>query len=1085
MKKYFRFFVVFLVFSCLMPHIAFAQAVDVPDGNLAQVIRTVLGIPKASPILKQQMRELTIVKAQDLRIVSITGLEFATQLEEFSAGGNHGIRDLRPLENMKHLRTLDLSGGGQLSDLRPLGNLPNLRTLDLAANTQISDFTPLANLPKLTYLNLFDADIDDRELLSIALLTNLTNLQLGFNNISDVNPLARLRNLTELSLIFNKIQDVSPLARLTNLIGLAIRGNPIQDLTPLAGLTKLVNADFNRPTPPPPTVVTRKLIPDAGLDAAVRETLDITRGVSITRQLMQRLTTLDASNREIKNLSGLENATQLQELILSSNHIKSIRHLTNLTQLVVLDLRDNAIQGITPLENLMQLLVLDLRDNEVQNLSPLARLTRLQTLDLNNNQIRYVNSLVGLTRLKELRLAGNDIRNVSTLTSLVNLETLEIAGNPITDTSPLSSLTNLVNLDIDVSRSTPPKPTRVVQVESFDHPPMYWVNTNTGTLHRLVGTEVENLVPSVQNATHLAIDVANEKLYWTEQTSNTNGRIRRANLNGTNVQLVKNLTSVAHGIAFDAVGRKLYLANAWGKIQRLNVDGSNFQPNLITDLDMPRGIVLDMSGRKIYWAEASGRIRRANLNGSNVQNVASGLGTPMGVTISGDTVYWTLQTGVDRGEIRSANLLGNPNIMTRHTFPQGFPVGIAVDGVENKLYWTISHGSIGRSNLNGSNLQPNFVTGLRTPGAFVLNVEPPVSVEPPVVVEPPVSVETPEVLTTGAVVGISPSPVISPAIGEQLTLRLNITAGEEVAGYQVTVEFDATALRYVESSNASYLPVGAFVVPPVVDGNRVKLASTALSGVSNGDGTLATLTFEVVAEKASTLTLSDVLLADSNGDTVSPQVENGQVTEAPKLEGDLNSDDVVNIQDLVLVASNFGQTGENVADVNGDGVVNITDLVKVAGALGNVAAAPSLHPQLLETLMARDVQQWLSQAQHLNLTDATSQRGIHFLEQLLTALIPKESALLPNYPNPFNPETWIPYQLVKPADVTLTIYAVNGRMVRQLSLGHQFAGIYQSRGSAAYWDGRNALGEPVASGVYFYTLTAGDFSATRKMLIRK
>ena len=160
-------------------------------------------------------------------------------------------------------------------------------------------------------------------------------------------------------------------------------------------------------------------------------------------------------------------------------------------------------------------------------------------------------------------------------------------------------------------------------------------------------------------------------------------------------------------------------------------------------------------------------------------------------------------------------------------------------------------------------------------------------------------------------------------------------------------------------------------------------------------------------------------------------------------DADVNTDGVVNIQDLVLVASNFGQMGENIADVNGDGVVNITDLVKVAGALGNAAAAPSLHPQLLETLTASDVHRWLIQAQHLNLMDATSQRGIRFLEQLLEVLIPKETTLLPNYPNPFNPETWIPYQLAKSADVILTIYAVNGQMVRQLPLGHQPAGMYQ------------------------------------------
>ena len=100
-------------------------------------------------------------------------------------------------------------------------------------------------------------------------------------------------------------------------------------------------------------------------------------------------------------------------------------------------------------------------------------------------------------------------------------------------------------------------------------------------------------------------------------------------------------------------------------------------------------------------------------------------------------------------------------------------------------------------------------------------------------------------------------------------------------------------------------------------------------------------------------------------------------------------------------------------------------------------------------------------------------------------LTPKETALLPNYPNPFNPETWIPYQLANPADVTLRIYAVDGTLVRTLFLGHKPIGMYQSRTRAAYWDGRNQIGEPVASGVYFYTFTAGDFTATRKMLIRK
>ena len=99
--------------------------------------------------------------------------------------------------------------------------------------------------------------------------------------------------------------------------------------------------------------------------------------------------------------------------------------------------------------------------------------------------------------------------------------------------------------------------------------------------------------------------------------------------------------------------------------------------------------------------------------------------------------------------------------------------------------------------------------------------------------------------------------------------------------------------------------------------------------------------------------------------------------------------------------------------------------------------------------------------------------------------VSKQNALFANYPNPFNPETWIPYQLAEPAEVKVTIYAADGTLVRTLSLGHQSAGVYQSKGRAAYWDGRNAQGEPVASGVYFYTLTAGEFRATRKLLIQK
>ena len=108
-----------------------------------------------------------------------------------------------------------------------------------------------------------------------------------------------------------------------------------------------------------------------------------------------------------------------------------------------------------------------------------------------------------------------------------------------------------------------------------------------------------------------------------------------------------------------------------------------------------------------------------------------------------------------------------------------------------------------------------------------------------------------------------------------------------------------------------------------------------------------------------------------------------------------------------------------------------------------------------------------------------------YLEQSLTILTPARTALLLNYPNPFNPETWIPYQLTHDAHVKLTIYDAMGAVVHLLDVGHQPAGFYTDRGRAAYWDGHNENGEPVASGLYFYQLRAGGYTQTQKMVVIK
>ena len=373
-----------------------------------------------------------------------------------------------------------------------------------------------------------------------------------------------------------------------------------------------------------------------------------------------------------------------------------------------------------------------------------------------------------------------------------------------------------------------------VLLSEFQRPPMYWVNA--GALERLVGANISGLVSNVENARHIAVDVANGKIYWTEQTGNRSGRIRRANLNGANIELVKNLTSVPRGLTIDTVNKKLYLTNSWGKVQRMNLNGSGFQPDLVVNLTSPSGVAVDPAGGKVYWIEQtgdrSGRLQRANLDGTDVELVKQLTSDPHGLTV--DTVNRKLYLTNGWGKVQRMNLNGSrfePNLIVNLDAPRG----VAVDTVAKKVYWTEKN-KVRRANLDGSNRQ-DVATGLGSP--------------------------------VGIVLGIA-----------QVQTR--------------------------------------------------------------------------------------------------------------------------------------------------------------------VAAAPAA-----------------------------------------AAAIPNTTALHPNYPNPFNPETWIPYQLATAADVTVTIYDLRGVRIRQLVLGHQPAGVYQSRSRAAYWDGRNSLGEPVASGLYFYTLTAGDFTATRKLLIRK
>ena len=212
-----------------------------------------------------------------------------------------------------------------------------------------------------------------------------------------------------------------------------------------------------------------------------------------------------------------------------------------------------------------------------------------------------------------------------------------------------------------------------------------------------------------------------------------------------------------------------------------------------------------------------------------------------------------------------------------------------------------------------------------------------------------------------------------------------------------------------------------------------------------------------------------------------PEDKHPQVAEPSQVKPDVNEDGRVEVQDLVLVAARLGISAENRSDVNGDGTVNILDLVLVAGMADDSTDALPMFSNGAMMLRTTQVKKWLEEARRLDLADPAIPKGIEYLQNLLKALTPERTALLPNFPNPFNPETWIPYQLARDSAVQISIYSSKGILVRQLGLGLQPEGFYTDKHYAAYWDGRNDGGELLASGVYVYVFRAGSYRASRRM----
>ena len=611
-----------------------------------------------------------------------------------------------------------------------------------------------------------------------------------------------------------------------------------------------------------------------------------------------------------------------------------------------------------------------------------------------------------------------------------------------------------------------------------------WVNTGANKMQRanLDGSNVQDILTGFKRPVGIALDLAGGKLYWTDRDSshynpNSKSSIHRANLDGSNIEpvIITDLP-VIEAVALDVSEGKIYWTswsrevNNANKIQRANLDGSNIE-TLVTGLSVqgrdtgPRGIALDISEGKMYWAYCGAdKIQRANLDGSNVETLITGSGCPhhLALDFNSRKLYWTEWHS---NRIQRANLDGSGIEFLVGGLEN--PGGIALDSINGKMYWT-TRSKIQRANLNGTNLE-DLVTGVNAVG-IALSI-------------PQSNTRVPSRVNLNFTM---PSEV---SVGEELTATLNVTNAVDLAGVQLDLHFNPAVLEATDIQEGDLLAgTGTFfqvlhlaTVPGEISGIRI-----ARIGGVEGSGTLLKVVFKAKGVGVSELAARNLKLGTPAGTAIPANVVSGKVEVGSR--PDVTGDGKVNILDLVLVSRHFGPAAAAPpgADINGDGEVDILDIIVLAQHLStaNTAAAPALIVEQTR-LDAVTVQGWLSATYVENDGSLALAHGIANLEALLARIVPTEIAVYANYPNPFNPETWLPYQLADAADVTFRIYSASGHLVRTLVLGHQAAGLYQSRSRAAYWDGRDALGEPVASGVYFYTLTAGDFIATRKMLIRK
>ena len=739
----------------------------------------------------------------------------------------------------------------------------------------------------------------------------------------------------------------------------------------------------------PPVAAANENIPDTNLLRTINKALgwDPDAGVQIgqgwaprgprpvTEAEMKTLTSLTASgsgktaNRKIRDLTGLEKATNLTTLDLAGNSISDISHLSDLTKLTTLKLGSNSISNLTPLSGLTKLTSLKLWNNSITDISALSRLTKLTTLHLEDNSISNLTPLSGLTKLTTLSLQGiQQNLDISPLVSNTGLGTGDIVDLRYIDLSYPTIYTHIPALQA-----------RGVSVSFYTRGSSYQLTKVSG--------DAQDGALSTALANPFVVEVRA-------------GGTPFAGVPVTFAVTAGSGTLSATSTATDATGRA----------QTTLTLGPTAVTNTVTATVTHDGKTLTQT----FTATANVPPAFTNAATFSVAENTTAVGTVAATDAnSADSVTYAITGGADSAKFSITNagaltFAAAPDYETPGDLVSTDPAN-AADNNEYVIIVTATSGSGARQ-----------TTATQTLTITVTDVN-----------------EAP---------GRPAPPTVSTVAATPTNLSVSWTAATNT-GPAITYN-----LRYRKSSETSW-------TSSTYAGTET---STTLTGLAPGTS------YEV-----------QVLAKNREGD--GPWSEAGTGRTAYQAE-DIDRDGDVDITDLISVISNFGSASPGNNDVDGDNDVDADDIRAVFAAL--VAANAGAPAHLTHT--AKTLQDYVRQAKQRGMLDANFQQGLAVLEELMEPfLIPNETALLRNYPNPFNPETWLPYQLAKSSDVTFSIYSVNGTLVRTLSLGYQAAGVYRSRSRAAYWDGRNALGEPVASGVYFYTLTAGDFIATGKMLIRK